>query len=98
MLHFFSDALAGTASYGYYIADANAIPSFSIPFAEYINADLELLFTNGDESTWLVTTYDEVAGSNYDAQSRLVLQSSMSPTPCLCHTCHLRIGYEYELA
>ena len=87
----YRDELAGVVPYGQYVADSNAIPTFSLSYSEYINDTIELLFTNGDETNWLVTTYDEVVGEYYDAAPRQILQSSTSTTPCLslCRQCRL---------
>ncbi len=85
-LSLFRDQLAGTDVYGSY-STAQSTSQFSVPFATYLTPNLRILFATGDLSSWLLTTYDQAAGSFYGSNvARTALQSSFNSYPCLFHS------------
>ncbi len=79
-----SDNLAGTDEYGAYVANPSGSTSYSIPFSSLKSANTLFLFTTGDLTKWLITTFNQAAGFLYGGPTqRSILQSSIIASPCL---------------
>ena len=46
--------------YGTYVNNPAATTSFSVPFANYVNSDLRMMFSSGDGTKYVVTKYSFV--------------------------------------
>jgi hypothetical protein len=76
--------LAGTDEYGAYVANPSGSTSYSIPFSSLKSANALVLFTTGDLTKWLITTFDQAAGFLYGGPTqRSILQSSTVASPRL---------------
>lgn len=86
------DSLNGTAWYGRYKNDPTSEEEFSTPFKPKIGT--QFLFSNGDCTKWLVTTYDEFGtakGANYEAR---ILKSHISDSPYFAKWYHRTTNLE----
>ena len=73
-----TDNLAGTDVYGDLSNDSLA---WSINFEDAVKNYNQFLFASGDLSVWLIATVDAVIGSNYGAEAREIITSSISTEP-----------------